>query len=73
MRILNVFFVAFLFATQIQSQNPAITAWLQNNSILGSYYTQGNSIAQSNNIAANVQNVQYSSSFVYVSTNGIPA
>lgn len=73
MRILNVFFVAFLFVTQIQSQNPAITAWLQNNSILGSYYTQGNSIAQSNNIAANVQNVQYSNSFVYVSTNGIPA
>ena len=73
MRILNVFFVAFLFATQIQSQNPAITSWLQNNTILGSYYTQGNSIAQSNNIAANVQNVQYSSSFVYVSTNGIPA
>ncbi len=73
MRILNIFFVAILFATQIQSQNPAITAWLQNNTILGSYYTQGNSIAQSNNIAANVQNVQYSSSFVYVSTNGIPA
>jgi len=73
MRILNVFFVAFLFTTQIQSQNPAITSWLQNNTILGSYYTQGNSIAQSNNIAANVQNVQYSSSFVYVSTNGIPA
>ena len=73
MRILNIFFVAILFATQIQSQNPAITAWLQNNTILGSYYTQGNSIAQSNNIAANVQNVQYSSSFVYVTTNGIPA
>ncbi len=54
--------------------NPAITAWLQNTTgILGSHYVSGNSTLIQDNVAANVQTVQYSTNWVYVSTNGIPA
>ena len=53
--------------------NPAITQWLLNNSVLGSHYVQGNSTAIADNVLANVQLVQYSNQWVYVSTNGIPA
>ncbi len=53
--------------------NPVITSWLQNNSILGSHYISGNSTAIQDNVLANVQSVQYSTMWVYVTTNGIPA
>jgi len=53
--------------------NPAILSWLQNNTVMGSYYMQGNSVAISNNTLVNVQMVQYSNDWVYVSTQGIPA
>lgn len=53
--------------------NPAITSWLQNTTQTGSYYTSGNSTPISNGIAVNCQAVQYSSNWVYVTTNGIPA
>ena len=54
--------------------NPAITAWLQNTTgIMGSHYVSGNSTVIQDNVAANVQTVQYSTNWVYVTTNGIPA
>lgn len=53
--------------------NPAITSWLQNTTIKGSYYMQGNSTPLTNNILANVQTVQYSNNWAYMSTKGIPA
>lgn len=63
-----------VFSTANYAQtNPAITAWLQNTTSIGSYYVSGNSTAISNNIVANTQAVQYSTNFVYVSTHGIPA
>ena len=68
---LIILFSALSFAGA-NAQSPAITSWLQNSSILGTYYTSGNSTPMSNNIPANVQTVQYSTNFVYVSTNGIP-
>lgn len=62
------------FSLSMQAQtNPAILSWLQNNSVLGSYYMQGNSVALSNNTLVNVQTVQYSANWVYVSTQGIPS
>jgi hypothetical protein len=67
---LTIFGIALVLTANAQS--PAITSWLQNNSVLGTYYTNGNSTPISNNIPANVQTVQYSTNFVYVSTNGIP-
>jgi hypothetical protein len=53
--------------------NPAITEWLQNTTIQGRHYVQGNSTPIQDNMLANVQSVQYSSTWVYVTTNGIPA
>ena len=52
--------------------NPAITKWLQNTTIKGRHYVQGNSTVITDTTTANVQKVQYSSSWVYVSTQGVP-
>ncbi len=57
----------------ISQTNPAITSWLQNTSATGSYYMAGNPVTISNNILVNCQAVQYSNSWVYVSTKGIPS
>lgn len=55
--------------------NPAISSWLQNTTgITGRHYVSGNSTAITDaTLSANVQSVKYSSNFVYVSTQGIPA
>lgn len=54
--------------------NPAITSWLRNTTnIMGSHYVAGNSTSIPDNVLANVQSVKYSTNWVYVSTNGIPA
>ncbi|MFM7769152.1 MAG: YHYH protein, partial [Bacteroidota bacterium] len=56
------------------AQGPSLSSWLQNTSgIMGRHYTNGNSTPINDNVAANVQTVQYSANWVYVSTNGIPA
>jgi hypothetical protein len=64
-----------LTSTSLFSQlNPVITSWLQNTtSTLGSHYVSGNFTVIQDNVEANVQTVQYSSNWVYVTTNGIPA
>ena len=60
-----------LFFSQI---NPAISSWLQNTSgIMGSHYISGNSTVIQDNVQANIQAVQYSNNWAYVTTNGIPA
>lgn len=53
--------------------NPAITSWLRNTTVKGSYYTSGSSTTISNNILVNCQKVQYSTNWVYISTKGIPS
>lgn len=53
--------------------SPAITSWLQNTSETGSYYMSGNSTPIDNGILYNCQKVEYSTDYVYVTTNGIPA
>jgi hypothetical protein len=40
---------------------------------MGSHYVSGNSTVIPDNVPANIQTVQYSTNWVYVSTNGIPA
>lgn len=58
----------------IAQTGPNITDWMINTSgIMGSHYVQGNSTAIPDNVLANVQTVQYSNNWVYVTTNGIPA
>jgi YHYH protein/Secretion system C-terminal sorting domain len=70
---ISTFFTLAFTATSIFAQtNPVITAWLQNNTIFGSYYTSGNSTPIQMTVLANCQKVQYSTASVYVSTRGIP-
>lgn len=70
-KLASIFACSFAFIGF--SQSPAITAWLQNTTLLGSHYVSGNSTPIQDNVAVNTQLVQYSSSWVYVSTHGIPA
>jgi hypothetical protein len=72
----NLFTLCFsLLIMLCQAQtNPAITAFLQNTTATGSYYTvAGGSTKIANNILVNCQKVQYSSSFAYVTTTGVPS
>ncbi len=53
--------------------SPAITSWLQNNTVTGRHYINGNPTPIVDADLANCQMVQYSASWVYVTTKGIPA
>ena len=68
-------FGMLLFGFTIFGQtNPIITKWLQNiTGITGRHYVSGNSTPIVDAVLANVQTVQYSANWVYVTTNGIPA
>jgi len=64
----------FLPLATMGQTNPVITGWLQNTTgIMGSHYVSGNSTVIPDNVAANVQTVQYSTNWAYITTNGIPA
>lgn len=65
----------FLSVQAAHSQtNPAITKWLQNTTnIQGRHYVSGNPTPVNDAVLANVQTVQYSTNWAYVSTTGIPA
>ena len=66
--------ILFSFSAAMSfSQGPAITSWLQNTTLMGSHYVSGNSTQIQDNIPVNTQLVQYSASWVYVTTNGIPS
>lgn len=68
--IITIGFTSFGFS----QTNPVITSWLQNTTgIMGSHYVSGNSTPITDAVEANCQSVQYSSNWVYVSTNGIPS
>jgi hypothetical protein len=74
MRKINLLFALGIVSLGYAQTNPAITSWLQNTTgIMGSHYVAGNSTAIQDNVEANVQTVQYSTNWVYVSSNGIPA
>ena len=53
--------------------NPAISSWLQNTTVKGRHYVSGNSTPINDTYTANVQSVQYSTNFVYATTQGIPS
>ena len=74
MKKLNLLFSLLSLVASSQAQlSPAITSWLQNTTETGSYYMSGNSTVIPNNILVNCQKVEYSTDFVYVTTNGVPA
>ncbi|MBI1222453.1 MAG: YHYH protein [Bacteroidetes bacterium] len=74
-KLLYLTFILVLGSSEILAQsNPAITNWIINTSgIKGRYYTKGNSTPQTMNDDANVQKVQYSTNWVYISATGVPA
>lgn len=61
-------------APVFSQNNPAITSWLRNTTgITGRHYVSGNPTPIIDNFPANVQQVEYSSNWVYVHCSGIPA
>lgn len=68
--------VAALFLTGLSNAqtNPAISSWLRNtNGTTGRHYVSGNSTAINDADLVNVQTVQYSGSWAYVTTTGVPS
>ena len=63
-----------LFSSGVFAQNPAVTSWLINTTgITASHYVNGNSTPINDTEPANVQTVQYSSDYAYISCSGLPA
>ncbi|MEO5775770.1 MAG: YHYH protein [Flavobacterium sp.] len=66
--------LTYFLVLAANAQNPIITQWLRNTTgITGRHYVSGNPTPINDAVAANVQTVQYSTNWVYVTTNGIPA
>ena len=63
----------FICSFSLVAQGPAVTSWLQNTSITGTYYMAGNSTPVGNSILVNCQEVAYSTTYVYVTTEGVPS
>lgn len=75
MKRVMYFSVSLFSMMAVRAQlSPAITSWLQNTTITGRHYVSGNSTAITDAaLIANVQQVKYSASSVYITTQGIPA
>lgn len=72
-QIVLILFSCLLLLDLSAQTNPAITDWIINTTgITGRHYVEGNSTPITDNYPANVQTVQYSSDYVYVSASGIP-
>lgn len=67
--------IADLLLCGVHAQSdPNITQWLFNTTgATGGHYMAGNSTPIMDNVPVNVQMTQYSSDWIYVHTNGIPA
>jgi len=73
-RIPSLLFALMTVCVANAQTNPAILNWIQNpQGTTGAHYVAGNSTLIQDNVPVNVQTVQYSADWVYVSTNGIPA
>ncbi|NQW30335.1 MAG: YHYH protein [Ignavibacteria bacterium] len=68
-----VFIVVLQTAFAAAQTNPAITSWMQNTTVTARHYVKGNSTPIEDAALVNVQKVQYSDDFVYVSTTGLPS
>ena len=70
----KILLLLLLTSISYSQTNPIITQWLRNTTgITGRHYVSGNPTPITDAVAANVQTVQYSTNWVYVTTNGIPA
>ena len=73
-KLLFIAFAALLISETVAQTDPAIINWIQNTTnIKGRHYVKGNSTPVNDAVLANVLKVQYSTDWVYVSTNGIPS
>lgn len=73
-RLLLIVAILITSIRLIAQTNPAITSWLRNTTgIVGRHYVSGNSTPITDTYPANVQTVQYSTNWVYVSCSGIPS
>ncbi len=73
-KLLLFAFAAFLISETVAQTDPAIVNWIQNTTnIKGRHYVKGNSTPVNDAVLANVLKVQYSTDWVYISTNGIPS
>lgn len=62
------------FITLANAQtNPAITGWLQNNTITARHYVSGSSTVINDASLVNCQQVQFNATNVYVTTTGLPS
>ncbi len=73
MRITVLSLILISFSSLAIAQGPEVTSYLQNTTVTGTYYTQGNSTAQPNNILVNCQKVEYSTNWAYITTEGVPS
>jgi hypothetical protein len=75
MKKTNLLFLLIVCGQQAMAQlNPAIEHWMINSTgITGRHYIQGNSTPINETTLANVQTVQYSNNWVYVTTTGVPS
>jgi hypothetical protein len=71
----NLFILLIVCGQQAMAQlNPAIEHWMINSTgITGRHYVQGNSTPINETTLANVQTVQYSNNWVYVTATGVPS
>ena len=70
--LLAIFFICI--ETSFAQTNPAITAWIQNHDgTTGRHYIANNPTPIDDGVLANVQSVDYSDNWVYVSATGIPS
>ncbi len=63
----------FSIALANAQTNPAITGWLQNNTITARHYVSGNSTPINDAALVNVQTAQYNTTDVYIKTTGLPS
>jgi YHYH protein len=73
MKKINLLAFIGLSSLGFSQTNPAITSWLQNITLTGKHYVNGNPTPIVDTDLANVQSVQYSTNWVYASTKGIPS
>ncbi|MGL2964600.1 YHYH protein [Flavobacterium sp. RSB2_4_14] len=74
MRKLTLLLIVTANCAVFAQTNPAITSWLINTSgITGRHYVAGNPTPINDAVLANVQTVQYNTTYSYVSATGIPA
>jgi hypothetical protein len=73
-KVLSLIALFALTIITVAQNNPIITAPIQNQTgITGRHYIQGNSTPIEDGVLANVQSVDYSEEWVYITATGIPA